>query len=209
MKKMLKLIAAALAAITALSCASVAAFADKLKTVDGVTYRYSDSGEVKGKYTGWAKTSKGRVYYKNGVKLKKCWLKVNGKRAYYLKSNGLMAVGDVEFKNGRTYHFEADGKLGRAPLIFAAVETNNAWVFYQKVTVVDSAGNIYWSGVYEDRSKEITLMMPRNTVASTTRFMNTMTAMTAVLRQYMASIKIQTGKQNLLKYANMVIYMSV
>ena len=206
MKKSFKTFAAALAAITAMSCVNVTAFADKLKTVDGIKYRYSDSGEQKGKYTGWAKNSKGKVYYKDGVKLKDCWLKVNGKRTYYLKSNGLMAVGDVEFKNGRTYHFEADGKLGRAPLIFAAVETNKAWGFYQQVIVLDSAGNIYWSGVYEDRSKEITLMMPRNTVASTTRFMNTMTA---VLRQYMASIKIQTGKQNLLKYANMVIYMSV
>ena len=156
MRKSIRSLAAALAAITAMSCVNVTAFADKLKVVDGVTYKYSDTGEQKGKYTGWAKNSKGKVYYKNGVKLKNCWLKVNGKRAYYLKSNSIMAVGDVEFKDGRTYHFEADGKLGRAPLIFAAVETNNAWVFYQKVTVVDSAGNIYWSGVYEDRSKEIT-----------------------------------------------------
>ena len=156
MKKSFKTFAAALAAITAMSCTSATAFADKLKVVDGVTYKYSDSGEQKGKYTGWAKNSKGKVYYKNGVKLKNCWLKVNGKRAYYLKSNGLMAVGDVEFKNGRTYHFEADGKLGRAPLIFAAVETNYAWGFYQQVTVLDSSGSIYWSEVYEDEAKEIT-----------------------------------------------------
>ena len=40
-----KALAAALAAVTALSCASVTAFADKLKTVDGIKYRYSDSGE--------------------------------------------------------------------------------------------------------------------------------------------------------------------
>ena len=149
-------VTAALAAVTAFSCASVTAFADKLKTVDGVTYRYSDSGEAKGKYTGWAKTSKGRYYYKDGVMLKNCWLSVNGKRAYYLKSNGLMAVGDVEFKNGRTYHFEADGKLGRAPLIFAAVYTNKAWGFEQNVVVLDSSGSIYWSEVYEDEAKEIT-----------------------------------------------------
>ncbi len=156
MKKSFKTFAAALAAITAMSCTSATSFADKLKVVDGVTYKYSDSGEQKGKYTGWAKNSKGKVYYKDGVKLKNCWLKVNGKRAYYLKSNGLMAVGDVRLKNGRTYHFEADGKLGRAPLIFAAVETNKAWGFYQQVIVLDSAGNIYSSGQYEDESKEIT-----------------------------------------------------
>ena len=70
-----KALAAALAAVTALSCASVTAFADRLKTVDGVTYRYSDSGEAKGKYTGWAKTSKGRYYYKDGVKVRNTWIK--------------------------------------------------------------------------------------------------------------------------------------
>ena len=67
-----------------------------------------------------------------------------------------MAVGDVRLKNGRTYHFEADGKLGRAPLIFAAVYTNEAWGFEQNVVVLDSTGNIYSSGQYEDESKEIT-----------------------------------------------------
>ena len=111
MKKTLKLIAATLAAVTALSCASVNAFADKLKTVEGVTYRYTDSGEAKGKYTGWAKTSKGRYYYKDGVKLKSKWLSVKGRKTYYLLSSGKMATGDVFFKNGRTYHFGSDGKL--------------------------------------------------------------------------------------------------
>ncbi len=111
MKKKLKLIAAALAAITALSCTSATAYADKLKTVDGVTYRYSDSGEAKGKYTGWAKTSKGRYYYKDGVKLKSKWLSVKGRKTYYLLSSGKMATGDVFFKNGKTYHFGSDGKL--------------------------------------------------------------------------------------------------
>ena len=111
MKKELKLIAAALAAITALSCTSATAYADKLKTVGGVTYKYSDSGEQKGKYTGWAKTSKGRYYYKDGVKLKSKWLSVKGRKTYYLLSSGKMATGDIFFKNGKTYHFGSDGKL--------------------------------------------------------------------------------------------------
>ena len=70
MRKSIRSLAAALAAITAMSFVNVTAFADKLKVVDGVTYKYSDTGEQKGKYTGWAKTSKGRYYYKDGVKLK-------------------------------------------------------------------------------------------------------------------------------------------
>ena len=86
MKKTLKLIAAALAAVTALSCASVTAFADKLKTVDGVTYRYSDSGEVKGKYTGWAKSLKGKSFYNNGIKVTKNTI-INGIR-YKFSADG-------------------------------------------------------------------------------------------------------------------------
>ncbi len=110
MKKTFKLLAAALAAITTMSCASVTAFADRLKTVDGVTYRYSDSGEVKGKYTGWAKTNKGQYYYKDGIKVRSKWLKENGKRTYYIRSSGRMATGDL--KIGKVnYCFGDDGKL--------------------------------------------------------------------------------------------------
>lgn len=100
MKKTLKLIAAALAAITALSCASVTAFADRLKTVDGVTYKYSDTGEQKGKYTGWAKTSKGRYCYKDGVKLKNKWIKDSKGRYRYLDKSGRMVTGWYEISRG-------------------------------------------------------------------------------------------------------------
>ncbi|MBP3854023.1 MAG: hypothetical protein IK990_00225 [Ruminiclostridium sp.] len=108
MKKSFKILAAALAAITAMSCTSATAFADKLKTVDGITYRYSDSGELKGTYTGWRNTSKGKFYYKNGVKLKNKWLKINGKRAYYLLENGSAARGTMVI-NGRVYSFTGGG----------------------------------------------------------------------------------------------------
>ena len=88
MKKTFKLIAAALAAVTAMSCTAVSANADKLRTVDGVKYRYSDSGEKKGTYTGWTKTSSGkRFYYKKGV-AQTGWVHI-GKNWYYIdKSKG-------------------------------------------------------------------------------------------------------------------------
>ncbi|MBP3856878.1 MAG: hypothetical protein IK990_14840 [Ruminiclostridium sp.] len=50
MRKSIRSLAAVLAAITAMSCANVTAFADKLKTVDGIKYRYSDSGEQLGTF---------------------------------------------------------------------------------------------------------------------------------------------------------------
>ena len=104
--------AAGLAAAAAMSYASATAFADKLRTVDGVTYLYSDSGTQKGKYTGWAKAKSGtKYYYKDGVKLTNKWLKVKGKKTYYLKSNGKLATGNVFFSNGKTYYFGNNGKL--------------------------------------------------------------------------------------------------
>ena len=101
MKKSFKLIAAALAAITAMSCTSATAFADKLKTVDGVTYRYSDSGEQVGKYTGWAKTSKGKRYYKNGVMYKNKWIKTKSGKYYYAGSDGYMRTGWARVTRGK------------------------------------------------------------------------------------------------------------
>ena len=113
MKKTLKLIAAALAAITALSCTSATAYADKLKTVDGVTYRYSDSGEQVGKYTGWAKTSKGKRYYKNGTALKGKWIKTKSGKYYYIGKDGYMSIGFVKVtrdKNKGEYsYFDENG----------------------------------------------------------------------------------------------------
>ncbi|MBO6230101.1 MAG: hypothetical protein J6O50_06000 [Ruminiclostridium sp.] len=105
MKRSIKLLAAALAAITAMSCTSATAFADTLKVVDGVTYRYSDSGEQLGKYTGWAKTSKGKVYYKNGVKVTKNTT-IKGIR-YKFNKNGICTgkyTGFVKNSKGMRYY---------------------------------------------------------------------------------------------------------
>ena len=129
MKRSIRLTAAALAAIAAMSCTSATAFADKLKTVDGVTYKYSDSGEQIGKYSGWAKTSKGRRYYKNGVLCKNKWLKFKSGKWFYFDENGYMATGWTHIESdwyyitadrgrvtgaqsidGIGYNFGADGK---------------------------------------------------------------------------------------------------
>ncbi|MBP3856875.1 MAG: hypothetical protein IK990_14825 [Ruminiclostridium sp.] len=45
--------------------------ATKACTINGRLYKFDKSGICKGKYTGWAKTSKGKLYYKNGVKVTK------------------------------------------------------------------------------------------------------------------------------------------
>lgn len=88
MKKTIRLTAAALAAITAMTCTSAAAFADKLRNIDGVICRYSDTGKEMGVYTGWANTPKGKVFYNKGV---------------MITSNAVI--------NGIRYKFSSDGYL--------------------------------------------------------------------------------------------------
>ena len=72
MKRSIKMLAAALAAVMSISAANVTAFAQKLMTEKNITYRYSDEGKKLGKYTGWAKTKSGKYrYYENGVIVRK------------------------------------------------------------------------------------------------------------------------------------------
>ena len=139
-----KALAVALTAVTALSCTSATAYADKLKTVDGVTYRYSDSGDVKGKYIGWAKTSKGRYYYKDGVKVRNTWIK-NKKGEYrYLGSDGRMVTGWYDVKQG---------KEGR----FSWFNENGVW-----------DGQTYYSRYdeYEGFGNTVTIKVARNEIIS-------------------------------------------
>lgn len=114
MKKTFKLIAAALAAVTAMSCAAVNASAQKVDDYGGKMYVYSDSGEPVKPYTGWKNTESGgktyRSYYKNGVMLRSKWLKSKGKRTYFLKKDGTAATGDVKI-GSVNYCFGEDGKL--------------------------------------------------------------------------------------------------
>ena len=108
MKISFKLTAAALAAITVMSCASLTSFADKLKTVDGVIYRYSDSGERKGVYTGFVKTSKVRKYYKNGVPYKSKHFKTKSGKSYLTDKNGYIVTGWKKIK-GAWHWFRENG----------------------------------------------------------------------------------------------------
>ena len=127
MKKSFKTYSAALDAITAISCTSATAFADKLKVVDGVTYKYSDTGEQKGKYTGWAKTSKGKLYYKNGVKVTKNTT-IGGVR-YKFSSDGYCKgkfTGFTKSSQGRKYWSKG-------------ILTKDEWV-------QDPKGNYYYAG---------------------------------------------------------------
>lgn len=110
MKKSLKLIAAAVAAVSAMSCTGATAFADSLRTIDGVKYRYSDSGEDLGIYTGWANTSKGRVFYNKGVRVTKNTI-INGIR-YKFSSDGYLTgtfTGWTKSASGKRFWY--DGKL--------------------------------------------------------------------------------------------------
>ena len=113
MKIHLKLLAASVAAVTALSCASVNAFADKLKTVDGIRYRYSDTGELKGKFTGWVTGKSGaKYYYKNGVKLKSTWIKNKDGNYRYADSSGKMVTGWSDAVRGNNGSFSWFGENG-------------------------------------------------------------------------------------------------
>lgn len=114
MKKSFKALVAVIAAITAMTLTSTTVFADKLKVVDGVTYGYSDSGEVKGKYTGWARVTRAgtsyRTYYEEGIQYRSKWVKVDDKSMYYIKKDGRMATGDLKI-DSNYYFFDDDGKL--------------------------------------------------------------------------------------------------
>lgn len=82
----------------------------KATTIDGVLYKFDKNGVCGGKYSGWAKTKTAKYYYKNGTKMKNCWIKSNGKKTYYLLKSGKMAVGTVTV-GGEKYTFGKDGKL--------------------------------------------------------------------------------------------------
>ena len=110
--------------ITLLGNLSFLTYADKLKSYDGVMYLYSDNDENLGEYTGWAKTSKGKLYYCDGEKVtgkfvidgvcykfsKKGysqgkytgWLKLNDGKKYY--KNGVV-VRNKWLKVGNSYSY--------------------------------------------------------------------------------------------------------
>ena len=112
MKKLYKKFAALIAAVSAVSVISCAApvYADYCRNSGGIMYRYSDSGESKGIFTGWARKGTDRYYYKDGKMVKWSWITVNGVKTYLLKQNGVMATG-IEKVGDKYYSFGSDGKL--------------------------------------------------------------------------------------------------
>lgn len=67
-----------LCALIAAGSLTVSANADSLKRVDRALYRYSDSGENLGKYTGFARSDDGRRhYYKKRALVKEKWIKTD------------------------------------------------------------------------------------------------------------------------------------
>ena len=108
MNRYLKLFVTALVTIIVMSCENFYSYADTLKTIDGLTYRYSDTGEIKGAYTGFAKTSKGRRYYKNGVPYKSKHFKTKSGKSYLTDKNGYIVTGWKKIK-GAWHWFRENG----------------------------------------------------------------------------------------------------
>lgn len=103
MKKSIKYLAAVLAAVTAMTAASVTASAVKLTTVDGVKYRVAADGQTGEKFTGWTKTAKGRRYYKKGILQHDRWLRMKSGKEYYLSSDGYAITGWSMITKGDCY----------------------------------------------------------------------------------------------------------
>lgn len=105
MKYFYRQLTAIISAAVMVGAVNTTAFADSLKKSDGVMYRYSDSGENMGKYTGWAKGSKGRYYYKKGVKVTST--AVIGGIRYKFGEDGLLTgkyTGFVKNSKGKRYY---------------------------------------------------------------------------------------------------------
>ena len=111
MKKRLRLFAGLVAALMAMTCMSAAASADSIRKSGGVYYRYSDSGSLVGKYTGWAKTTKGKLYIKNGARVKNKWLRTRSGKYYYAGRDGYMRTGwtMVTLGDGLYSYFNSKG----------------------------------------------------------------------------------------------------
>ena len=104
------ILSAVLAAAAMLLSSAVNVYADTVRTDGMEAYRYSDDGSLMGKYSGWTCEGGKRYYYRDGKKLRSCWLTVNGERKYYLLSDGSAAVGKATL-NGIEYEFDENGVL--------------------------------------------------------------------------------------------------
>lgn len=104
--KTIRKAAAVIAAILMISTGAASASALEMKEKDGVTYAYTDSGEL---YSGFTKKAGKIYYYKDGVKLKNVWLR-SKKGTMLLLKDGSAAVGKVTVA-GVEYEFDEKGWL--------------------------------------------------------------------------------------------------
>lgn len=89
---------------------SVDCSADYIKTENGIKYKYSDDNKIIDLYTGWASSSKGKMYYIDGVKVKEDTV-INGIR-YKFSSSGYLKgkyTGWIDTEHGKRYY--KNGKL--------------------------------------------------------------------------------------------------
>ena len=110
-KKLLSVITATIISATMMLNTAVLASADTIKTVNGVAYRCSDSGEQTGKFTGWAKNSKGGRYYKNGILYKNKWIKVKSGKRFYAGEDGYLTLGWDKTDDGWCYFNDSNGEM--------------------------------------------------------------------------------------------------
>lgn len=146
MKKIYRQLAAITSAAIMAGAGNTTAFADSLKKSDGFMYRYSDSGENMGKYTGWAKGSKGRYYYKKGVKVTST--AVIDEICYKFGEDGLLVgkyTGFVKNSKGKRYY--KNGVLIRT-------EGKNAYFTYLSDNLKQDDNNVSVTPTYE-RAKDV------------------------------------------------------
>ena len=156
-KRIKKLAAAIAASVIALNMAlasSAVISADSIKTIDGVKYRYSDSGEQLGKYTGWTRAAKGRRYYKNGVMYKNRWIKTK-KGYYYAGKDGYMRTGWTHVTRGEgAYSYFDENGLWDGKAYYTGYQPENLYSFMQDFDFLASETYSYSTTNYSTGMKK-------------------------------------------------------
>ena len=80
------------------------------------------------KKNGWQNTKAGRVYYKNGKKVKSSYL-VSGGYVYYLKKNGVMIKNKTSKIKGKKVKFD---RKGHAISFRGKTKINSSWYYFTK-----------------------------------------------------------------------------
>lgn len=115
---------------------------------DMVMYRIdSKTGEIKGKYTGFAKNTKGRRYYKNGKRVYG-WYKI-GKKWYHFNEDGYADTGRTKVC-GTYYTFDKKGKwTGKVSSKGLAPKDFSVKLSVAGLRSFDTKGNIYYGSGWD------------------------------------------------------------